>query len=254
MLIAIDIGNTRIKAGKFDGTKLSDFLSFTDVSLVTLYLKPHAKDNVAIASVVPSKTKIIAENVKKITRHSPFIITKDIKTYLKISYETPETLGIDRLCSAEGAFYLYKNSKKFKSYKKGTYILSIDFGTATTINVIEYPKKFVGGIIAPGIGMMFESLEQKTAQLPHLDVSSFKTIIGNDTNSSIASGVVTSVVGLIEKTINHLKQDKSAKAVHLYLTGGNAKKIIPHLNFDFVYEEGLVLYGVNALWELNKYL
>jgi len=254
MLIAIDVGNTRIKAGKFDGNKLTEFLSFNDVSLITLYLKPHAKDDVAIASVVPSKTKIISDNIKKIAKKSPLTITKDIKTNLSIKYKTPETLGVDRLCSAEGAFYLFKNSNKYKSYKKGIYVLSIDFGTATTINVIEYPRKFIGGLIAPGLEMMFDSLKQKTAQLPHLDVTAFTSTIGNDTNSSIASGVVTSVAGMIEKTINHLKQEKSAKKVFVYLTGGNAKIIIPYLNFDFVYEEGLVLYGINALWELNKNL
>jgi type III pantothenate kinase len=254
MLIAIDIGNTRIKAGKFYDNKLIEFVSFNDVSLITSYLKPHTMDSVAIASVVPSRTKVITENVKKITKKSPFIITKDIKLNLKISYKTPETLGVDRICSAEGAFYLFKNSKKFKSYKKGTYILSIDFGTATTINVIEYPRKFIGGLIAPGVDMMFDSLNHNTAQLHHLEVSSFKSTIGNDTNSSIASGVVTSIIGMIEKTIDHLKKEKSAKDVFVYITGGNAKKIIPFLNFDFVYEEGLVLYGINALWELNKYL
>ncbi len=139
MLIAIDIGNSRIKAGKFTNDKLTEFHSFKDISDVLGFLKSNSKDNVAISSVVPDKTKIISEEVKKITGKSPFIITKDIKTNLTIDYKTPETLGIDRLCSAEGAFFLFKNSEKYKNYKEGTYILSIDFGTATTINVIEYP-------------------------------------------------------------------------------------------------------------------
>ena len=96
--------------------------------------------------------------------------------------------------------------------------------------------------------MMFESLKQRTAQLPLLSISDFVSTIGKDTSSSIASGVVISVVGMIEKTIN----DLSSSNVFVYLTGGNAKKIIPYLNFDFVYEESLVLYGVNALWKLNN--
>ncbi len=271
MLIAIDIGNTRIKAGRFVKDKLTEFLSFNNVSDVLTFLKSNSKNNprIAISSVVPSKTKIISEEVYRITGKSPFIISKDIKTNLTISYKTPETLGIDRLCSAEGAFFLFKNSDKYlsavrqdKSYNTGTYILSIDFGTATTINVIEHHGKFIGGLIAPGIEMMFESLKQRTAQLPHLNISDFISTIGNDTNTSIASGVVTSIVGMIEKTINYLKNEKSVgtrrelslQEVFVYITGGNAKKIIPFLNLDFIYEEGLVLYGINALYNLNKNL
>jgi len=104
---------------------------------------------------------------------------------------------------------------------------------------------------------MFESLKQRTAQLPLLSVSDFVSTFGKDTKSSIASGVVISVVGMIEKTIRNLtdagtSSDLSLQNLFIYLTGGNAKKIIPYLNFDFVYEEGLVLYGVNSLYKLNN--
>ena len=100
--------------------------------------------------------------------------------------------------------------------------------------------------------MMFESLNKRTAQLPNINVSDFASVIGDSTNSSIASGVVASVVGMIEKTMNYLKKEKSTKRIITYLTGGNAKKIIPFLNFDFIYDERLVLYGVNALYRLNN--
>jgi len=251
MLIAIDIGNSRIKVGKFIDDRLTEFHSYKNIPDVLSFLKSNQEGDVAISSSVPDKTKIITEKTLKITGKSPFIITKDVKTNLTLEYTTPETLGIDRLCSAEGAFFLFKNSEKYKTYYEGFYILSIDFGTATTINVIEYPGKFIGGLIAAGLEMMFESLTQRTAQLPLLSVSNFISAIGNDTNSSIASGVVNSVVGVIEKTISHLREEKSAKEVLIYLTGGNAKKIIPYLNFDFVHGEGLVLYGVNALYSFN---
>ncbi len=278
MLIAIDLGNSRIKAGKFKNDQLTEIFSSAATKDILTFLKsdsepkahqPRAEINdIAVSSVVPGKTKIISDEVYKITGKSPFIISKDIKTNLTISYKTPETLGIDRLCSAEGAFFLFKNSIKYlsaakhdKNYTSGTYILSIDFGTATTINVIEYPGKFIGGLIAPGLEMMFESLKKNTAQLPDVNISDFKSVIGTDTNSSIASGVVTSVVGMIEKTINYLQKEKvetrhalSLHKVFVYVTGGNVKKIIPYLNFDFIYEEGLVLYGINALYELNKKL
>jgi type III pantothenate kinase len=256
MLIGIDIGNTNIKAGKIVNNNLDEIFLFDKTNDVLNFIKSNKADDIAISSVVPSKTKSISEEIIKLSGKSPFIITKDTKTNLTMSYKTPDTLGIDRLCSAEGAFFLFKNSciEQNKSYK---YILSIDFGTATTINVVEYPGKFIGGLIAPGIKMMFESLNKKTAQLPDVDISDFNSIIGNDTYSSIAGGVVASVVGMIEKIINYLNtgrgiQSNAPTELFIYLTGGNAKIIIPFLNFDFIYEEGLVLYGINALFELNK--
>ena len=84
-------------------------------------------NDIAVSSVVPSKTKIIFDEIKNLTRKNIFVISKEIKTNLKIEYKTPETLGIDRLCSAEGAFFLLRNSEKYKNYNTGTFILSIDF-------------------------------------------------------------------------------------------------------------------------------
>jgi len=255
MLLTIDIGNSSIKAAIFDKDKLLHHFREKELLNFISIMKGHSLENVAICSVVPQLTKSLAEEIRKEFNITPFILAKDIKSNIKIEYRTPATLGIDRLCSVEGAFFLFKNSEDFKHYDVNTFILSIDFGTATTINIIEYPGKFIGGVIAPGIEMMFDSLNKKTAQLPDVDVSNFHSVIGNDTNSSIASGVITSVTGMIEEIIKYLKKEKSAMDVFIYITGGNAKKIIPHLKFDFVYEENLVLYGVKELWKLkNKQL
>lgn len=252
MLLTIDIGNSSIKAAIFDKDKLVSQFRENDLSKFIFAIKNYPFENAAICSVVPGITKKLSAKIKEEFKITPFVLTKDIKSNIKIEYKTPETLGIDRLCSVEGGYFLFKNSEKYKEYRDGVYILTIDFGTATTINVIEYPKKFIGGLIAPGIEMMFESLNKKTAQLPNADISNFHSIIGNDTNSSISSGVVTSVTGIIEKTIIYLKKEKSAKDIFIYATGGNAGKIIPYFNFDFVYVETLVLYGVKDLWMHNN--
>ncbi len=102
--------------------------------------------------------------------------------------------------------------------------------------------------------MMFDSLNRNTAILPRIDSSYFKSVIGDDTNSSIASGVVTSAAGMIEKTINHIKSRAGNELeIFICITGGNVEKIIPHLNFDFVYERNLVLFGIKTLYEINKF-
>ncbi len=252
MLLVIDIGNSRIKTAIFDQDKIISSDSFIDQIKFESYLKSQDITEIAICSVVPDKAKLITQQISGLKGISPFVITNDMKTNLSVTYKTPETLGIDRLCSAEGAFFLFKKSKTHKSYNRKTYILTIDFGTATTINIIEYPGKFIGGLIAPGIDMMFESLNKKTAQLPDVIVSDFNSVIGDGTKSSIASGVINSNVGLIEKNLDYLKEEKSAKEIIVYLTGGNANKIIPHLNFEFIYEENLVFYGINTLYIQNK--
>ena len=252
MLLSIDIGNSSIKAANFDNDKLVRHFREKDLSKFISEIKNYPLKNAAICSVVPELTKKLSEKFKQEINITPYILSKDIEFNLKIEYKSPDTLGIDRLCSAEGAFFLFKNSDNIKHYDEDTYILSIDFGTATTINIIEYPGRFIGGLIAPGIEIMFVSLNKKTAQLPDVDVSNFHSIVGNDTNSSIASGVITSVTGMIEKTINYLKKQKSAKDIFIYITGGNAKTIIQFLNYKFIYEEALVLYGVNVLWKLNN--
>jgi len=166
---------------------------------------------------------------------------------LKIDYKTPETLGIDRICSAEGAFNLCGNS-----LITGTYLLTIDFGTATTINIVKYPNIFVGGLIAPGIITMFKSLTTKTSQLPEITIENYNLIIGDDTNSAIASGVINSAVGLIEKVINYIKKLDDYSNLIIYVTGGMADKLKKFLSNKIIYDEFLVLRGIRSLYELNK--
>ncbi len=144
-----------------------------------------------------------------------FIISNKAKFNLNINYDTPETLGIDRICSSEGAFYLFKNSEDFKNYNAETYIVTIDFGTATTINIIDYPATFIGGIISPGLKMMFNSLNKSTAQLPDVDPYDYLDLIGRTTNSSIATGVINSSIGLIDKLLSYIKNDLSGKNIKI---------------------------------------
>lgn len=250
MLIAIDIGNTNIKIGSFLNNKLQEISFVKDINSFP-YSSFTSSEDFAISSVVPAKTKLISDRVKEIFNKEPFILSQKINYNLKIDYETPQTLGVDRIASAEGAFYLFKETVEYVTYDNKTIIITIDFGTATTLNVIKYPGVFTGGIISPGIDLMFNFLNSGTAQLPPVVADDYKNIIGNSTKSSIASGVINSNIGLIEKILAYFKTDKEIKTI-IYITGGNAKKMIPFLKFDFVFEEGLVLYGINALYNLNN--
>lgn len=251
MLLACDIGNTNIKTGLFEREKLEAFYSFNSYSLFLEYLKSITFNRIAISSVVPSITGKLKNDLTVFSKAESFIINKSVNFNLKISYDSFDTLGIDRICSAEGAFALFTNSVEFENYNPGTFLLSVDLGTATTINFIRYPGEFIGGVIAPGINTMFSSLNKNTAQLPHIDESFYKTLIGSDTKSSIASGVINSTTGLIEKSIAHLQTNFSARKIKIFLTGGNAEKVLPNLTFEYEFEKGLVLIGIKAIHDLN---
>ena len=249
MILALDIGNTNIKAGYFLKNQLNDVVIFRNPGELFNSIKHYEFNEAAISSVVPALTTRVKHFLEEELKITPYIISKDSSFNLKLDYKTPETLGIDRICSAEAAFDIFNNSK---GLKEGTFLLTIDFGTATTINIAAPPRNFIGGLIAPGIKTMFDSLNSKTAQLPGLNFSDYKSLIGKDTNSSIASGIITTTVGMIEKTINHLKEKYGAKVIKCFITGGNAKQVQPFLPKDFIYDEALVLKGVNSVYNLNR--
>lgn len=249
MILVLDIGNSRIKCGLFDDDKLILHKSFTDEESFTTFFSQNKFDDVCISSVSPKTTNKVAEIIKAHSKISPFIISHNSRTHLKIDYDTPETLGIDRICSIEGALSLI-GLKQLNDEK--IFLLTVDCGTATTINIMQSPNLFLGGTISPGINLMFKSLNANTAQLPAIDSSHLKDIIGKSTSSSIASGVMNSTIGLIEKMISHLGDKYSAKKILLYLTGGNSENLLPHINYPFEYEKSLVLYGALSVYKLNK--
>ena len=260
MLLALDIGNTKIKTGLFPISSHSkegkifihDYKNFSSEKTLQQYLKSTSFSYAAISSVVPEKTKLLKNFLTNEFSISPFVISKDSNFNLKIKYHTPATLGIDRICASEGAFLIYKNSAEFGSYDIKTFLIIIDFGTATTINVISYPAKFIGGTIAPGIKMMSRALTKNTAQLPEFGLNDYKKIIGTDTKSSLASGVLNAAIGLIERVINNLKLEHGASKIKIFITGGNSKQLLPYLNFEYEFEKALVLKGIKALFDINK--
>jgi type III pantothenate kinase len=247
MLLACDIGNTNIKAGIFNNDKLTQFLFLPGIKeLIELVINNEFRD-ILVSSVVPSKTKELSAKLHNLNLN-PVIINNNSSFNLKINYDSIETLGIDRICSAEGALQLYRSKKEFK---KNQIIISIDLGTATTINVVKYPGIFEGGIIAPGVSLMFKSLKNETAQLPIAAGENYKNIVGKTTNESIASGVLHSAAGLIDNAIKLIQSESKVEKVIVYITGGNFESIKKFLTFDYVYEKALVLYGIHAIYNKN---
>jgi type III pantothenate kinase len=248
MLLTLDIGNTNIKSALFADQSLKELIVHSDEGKVFEYLNKISFTEAAICSVNPRVEKLIAVNIssKDITVFRAIIQNK---FNFKISYETSETLGLDRVCSAAGAMEI---ADKKELLKKTQYLVTIDFGTATTINIVSPSREFIGGLIAPGITTMIKSLNEKTAQLPFPDLNSYKGVVGNSTHSSIISGVMTSTLGMINETINHLTEISNKNIPLIFATGGNAKLVPPHLKFEVIFDEALVLKGLKEIYYLNK--
>ena len=248
MLLVCDIGNSKIKFGIFDCDNLIENFSFAHSQIEELKKLKFSIDQTVFTSVVPEINSKLINIIESFFDHSPVYINSNSQFNLRLDYKTPETLGIDRLCGSEGAYHLFKSIKNFE---ENDIILSIDFGTATTINIIKYDGIFIGGLIAPGLKMMFNSLNEKTAQLPLVELSDLGDgFIGRSTKESIAAGVLNSTLGLIEKSIDHFKKMKLNP--HIFITGGNADIIKEFFKFDFVYEKDLVLIGIKEIYKLNQ--
>ena len=245
MFLSCDIGNSQIKTGLFSEDNLVESGIYKDIDEVVSIFSHQDIKYTGISSVVPQLSKRLAA---LLDRESISYHLVSVKSHLNltIDYKTPLTLGTDRICSAEGAYYL--NDKM----EKDEIIISVDFGTATTINTILYPGKFIGGLIAPGVNMMGTALHSNTAQLPQVNFSDFESTIGSSTKSSIASGLINSSLGMIERVMKFLAMTYNTQNIKVYLTGGNAEYIIPHIDFKYVYERNLVLYGIKAIADLNS--
>lgn len=249
MVLVLDIGNSFIKSAVFEKGRLIYSVKSLHGSFPAEEIKKFHINGCAITSVVPSATKSAISLIENDFGISPCIITNNSQFSLKIDYTTPETLGIDRLCGAEGAFIMLRD--KGIQLLENDNLLTIDFGTATTLNLVKFPNLFKGGIIAPGIKMMFESLNRNTSQLPNVSFEDYKEIVGDSTNSSIASGVINSTCGLINRMREFLTAENKSGNIYTFITGGNAEAIKPFLGFDYYFEPNLILYGSLSVFNLN---
>lgn len=247
MLLTLDIGNTNIKSGLFVNEQLNDLKNHPTVDSALNYIKKINFLKAAVCSVNPVAEKKILDEIS--SKEVSFFQAKvNQKFNLKIIYQTSDTLGMDRVCSAVGALELAQINELLSEKQ---FLIAVDLGTATTINVVSPDKQFIGGLIAPGIKTMLNSLNEKTAQLPLLDLDSYQDLIGNSTYSSMVSGVINATIGMINEVINKLKFDSNQVPV-IFITGGNSKLILPYLKYRINFEETLVLRGLKTIYDLNN--
>lgn len=254
MLLAIDIGNTNIALGVFQGQSLvehwkikSEADKTCDEYFVLLKgLFDHATsaieqiDAAILSSVVPPLTPVFQKLGRDMFQVKMLTVGPGLKTGIPILYENPQEVGADRIVSAVAAMEKY-----------GSPCIVVDFGTATTFDAVSAQGEYLGGVIAPGVRISAEALYLKTAKLPQIEIIKPHKLIGRTTVSSMQSGLYYGYVGLVSNLISMLKQELG-DSVKVITTGGFASVILHELEAVDGHEPFLVLDGLRILYEKNQ--
>jgi len=254
MFLALDVGNTEIDAGIFEGEKLlhswrlaTDPKKTADEYAVLLYnfltlSSYEIKDvkEIAISSVVPPLTPVLVEMCRYCFQAEPLVVGPGVKSGMPIRYEEPKSIGADRIVNGVAAFHYY-----------GGPVVVVDFGTATTFDVVSEKGEYLGGLIAPGVGISLQALFTSTAQLPWVDFSHPSSVIGKNTVDSIKAGALYGFAGQVEGIVRRIEEELQRK-VKVIATGGWAETVAKVTAVIGEVEPYLVLKGLYLIHEKNR--
>lgn len=249
MLLTADIGNTNITLGLFENGKyINEFRLASDKDLskeeYEILLKSLFKDftieGCVIASVVEELNIKFKRAVDDVFNIKSVFTASDINLGIKICTDNPREVGADRLANGVAAANLYQGA-----------VIVIDFGTATSFDIINSKKEFLGGVIAPGINTQMKCLKNSTSKLPKIDVSISKAAIGHNTTDAILSGVIRGTACMVDGLIAQCEAELGEKAT-IVATGGYCGLIANYLKRPFDYVNPiLTLEGLKLIYELN---
>lgn len=242
MLLAIDIGNTSTKFGVYENASLVRRFDFPTIRHQTAdeIFNSHSTQTihaVIISSVVPELENAYRKYAARHFSLEPIFVDNTIDFGLKVNYFPPESLGIDRLVAAFAAREKY-----------GAPCIVCDFGTATTIDVVNSKSEFLGGIIAPGMQTMSESLFARTSKLPKIAIEKPASVIGNSTVKAIQSGIYFGYIGLVDGIIEQIISELGEKP-SVTATGGFAHLIAENSVGIDVVDNNLLLEGLRLIYE-----
>ncbi len=258
MLLAIDVGNTNIVLGVFDGARLACSWRLAtqrdrtgdELGIMVAELFAHGSvardvvDGIVVSSVVPQLTRPVTEMCRRYFNRDALVVDPATNAGMPVLYEPPTDVGADRVVNAVAAYELYGRSRKAP-------IIVVDFGTATTFDAITAPGEYLGGVICPGIQISADALFQRAARLPRVDVQKPANIIGRTTVSSMQSGLFFGYVGMIDGIVERMRRELGEPRALCVATGGLAEilagetKTIEEVNPD------LTLLGLRMIWERN---
>jgi type III pantothenate kinase len=258
MLLAIDIGNTNIVLGVFDGAALGRSWRLAtarertsdELGLMVSDLLERAKlpasgiDGVVMASVVPQLTGPMAEMSTRYLGLTPLNIEAGVEIGMPNLYAHPSEVGADRLVNGVAAYEAYGR-------ERGTPLVVLDFGTATTFDAISARGEYLGGVICPGIQISADALFQRAARLPRIDVRKPANVVGRTTVESMQSGLFFGYVGMVEGLVHRLRRELGGQAFCV-ATGGLAEVISPETDVVDAVDRDLTMQGLRLIWERNR--
>lgn len=253
MLLTVDIGNTQIVFGLYDGAVLAQTFRASTVRTRTadeygvlirqmLDLRgvaPGLIDAAIIASVVPPLTDIMADAIRRAFAREPLVVGPGLKTGIAVRYENPYEVGADRICNAVAAF---------ERLHAG--VIVVDFGTATTFDCISPKGEYLGGVIAPGIQVSLDGLLVRAAKLSGIEIAVPPRVVGRNTTHSLQSGVVFGYAGLVDGVVQRIRAELGFPCAVIG-TGGLAPLIARHANSIESVDTELTLDGLRILHERN---
>lgn len=254
MILTIDIGNTNIAFGGFEGDELSFVVristetkktadEYASKILGVLALHGVGKGSIRgaiISSVVPPLNAVLKEAIKIIWGIDSLMVGPGIKTGINIQCDTPSSVGADLICASVAAQSIY-----------GSPLLVVDMGTATKMTLVNDKGAFAGVSIIPGVEMGLNSLAENTAQLPKVELEAPRCVVGKNTSDSMRSGVIFGNASMIDGMIDRIN-DEVGVVLPIYATGGVAHIIVPHCKHNIQIDEHLVLKGLNIIYKKNN--
>ena len=256
MLLVIDVGNTHTVIGVYDGEELKEHYRVASNHALTvdecgilvrqLFAEHKEIDDVIICSVVPPLTSVYEEMSRKSLTVDPVVVSSDLPLGIKILYDDPRTVGADRIANAVAAYEIY-----------GGPAIVVDFGTATTFDVISENGEYLGGAIAPGIETSSLNLFKKASQLFKVSLQKPKKAIGKNTEESLRSGIIFGAVGQIDGIVNRIKEElrlmsPSKKEPKIIGTGGLADLIATESETIREVNPSLTLEGLRRIYSRVK--
>ncbi len=193
---------------------------------------------VALASVVPKATERLQQFISRHWQQDPYVLTAQTVRGIQIQYPQPETIGADRLANAVAAARLY-----------GAPVLVLDFGTALTFDIVAPPRTYIGGIIAPGLGLMRDALYERTALLPRVEWRLPQSVIGKSTEQAICIGVLQGYRHLVEGLVKDLLQQTGWNHCRIVTTGGDASLVMTATQLEATHDPELTLKGIYLSWK-----
>ena len=257
MLLAIDVGNTNIVLGVFDGTTLVQSWRLQtlrertsdELGLLVDGLFAHSRiervqvRGVVLGSVVPPLTGTIRAMVQRYFGVEALNVEAGVNTKMPILYDNPAEVGADRIVNAVAAFEKFGGGG-------GRPMIIVDFGTATTLDAVTAKGEYLGGAICPGVAISADALFQRAARLPRIDVRKPQRVVGRTTVGAMEAGLFWGYVGMVEGLVRRMDAELGGGAITV-ATGGLADVIAPETDLIQHVDPDLTLHGLRLVWERN---